>query len=439
MLVFFILVNLISNAIESDLGLIIDASFILHYKRNLISMDNCTIYNKDSFYFKGKPRYIKDIIDSNKTNDLNKYEVVYIPETKYLQNVNLFPKSTIFLYYTYYRFTFNESYKDYCFINVNHEISSYNLCFITIGKIIYDEMDFILMTFLILFMTHVCLMYLLLFKILGKKLIFSVYQFFFRVDARLLLLIICSYFTCLFTYLLYCYHQSFIFIYLFSFVNRFKILDNKYLFFGDKNTIIFFIFNSLVIIFVEYIVYFIPSINKFYLLAIKDVLLYIVLLIKIIISFKSKLILLFRQMQYAVRKKLKFSAISFQVKITIYIKMFLFGAIYSITFIVLPFIIILLSLDDYIDIFYYYFYFKAILEILLGQMIVFLFYLIKDYSLNYNPINLEFDSNNELLYLNMDNKKENNYNISNLSKTTLNEKNFKKLFVIFLNPFPKKI
>ena len=118
--------------------------------------------------------------------------------------------------------------------------------------------------------------------------------------------------------------------------------------------------------------------------------------------------------------------------------MFLFGAIYSITFIVLPFIIILLSLDDYIDIFYYYYFFKAFLEILFGQMIFFLFYPIKDYSLNYNPINLEFDSNNVFLYLNLDNKKENIYNISNLSKTTLNEKNFKKLFVIFLNPFPKK-
>ena len=72
-------------------------------------------------------------------------------------------------------------------------------------------------------------------------------------------------------------------------------------------------------------------------------------------------------------------------------------------------------------------------------MIIVLFFPIKDYSLNYNPINLEFDSNNVFLYLNLDNKKENNYNISNLSKTTLNEKNFKKLFVIFLNPFPKKI
>ena len=249
-------------------------------------MNNCTIFNKDSFHHKGKPTNIKDIIDSNKINDLNKYEIVYIPETKYLQNVTLFPKSTIFLYYTYYLFTFNESYKDYCFINIGHDIDSYNFYFIAIGKIINDDMRLMLLTFLILFISHACLIYIICIKMQQKKLIFSVYQFFFRVNISLLLIYICSCIPCLFTYLLYCYHQSFIFIYLFSFVNRFKILDNKYLTFGDKNVIIFFIFNSLLIIFIEYIVYYIPSINNFYLLAIQDVLLHIVLLIKIIISFK---------------------------------------------------------------------------------------------------------------------------------------------------------
>ena len=120
MLVFFILVNLISNAIENKLKMLIDKRFNINLDISEISMDNCKNFNKDSFYYRGRPANIKDIIDSNKTNDLNKYEIVYIPELTYFQNVTLFPKSTIFLYHLFYRQSFNQSYKDYCLIDINN-------------------------------------------------------------------------------------------------------------------------------------------------------------------------------------------------------------------------------------------------------------------------------------------------------------------------------
>ena len=258
------------------------------------------------------------------------------------------------------------------------------------------------------------------------------------VIIRLALYNIFSILPVLFNYLLYCSYKGFIFIYLFLFVNRFKTLDNNYwCFCSDKYVIIFFLYNSIITIFFTYIVYYIPSINNLYLFSIKDVVGHIVLLIKIIKSIKSKLIPIYRL--YAFKKRLRISAISLQIKLIIYLKMLIFGFIYSITFILLPFIEIIFSLNYYIDIFYYHYYFNACLEMFFGLIVGVIFLPIEDKRFYSYPIDLEYDSNNRFLYLKIDKKKEKNYNISNLTKKTL-KKEYKKekLPVLFLNPFPKK-
>ena len=230
MLVFFILVNLISNAIENELGILLDRRFNFESKRN-ISMDNCTKFNKDSFYYRGRPENIKNIIHSNKINDLNKYEVVYIPELKYFQNVTLFPKSTIFLYHLYRdRFTYNQSYKDYCLIDINYSIESYNYYYIVIGKTFgKDKEELIIETFIILYTFIFILFIIILIKtgMIKKILQVSVYQFSFNIIFMLTFYNMISIIPFLLSYLLYCFYKAFIFIYLFLFVNRFKILDNN--------------------------------------------------------------------------------------------------------------------------------------------------------------------------------------------------------------------
>ena len=205
----------------------------------------------------------------------------------------------------------------------------------------------------------------------------------------------------------------------------------------DKYVIFFFIYYSLTTIFIIYLVYYIPSINNFYIFSIKDVVGHIILLIKIIKSIKSKLMPLYRQ--YAFKKRLRISAISLQIKLIIYLKMLIFGVIYSITFILLPFIEIIFSLNYYIEIFRYNYYFNICLEMFFGLIVGIIFLPIKDKRFYSYPIDYEYDPNNRFLYSNINKKKEINYNISNLSKSTL-KKEYKeeKLPIILLNPFSKK-
>ena len=93
MLFFLIFIKLIY--IESSKSLLIDKLF-KNYNTKSVDFSRCHNYDKEKFSCRGRFINIKDIIDTNNINDIKDYKYVFIPELKYYDNVNLFPKSTVF-------------------------------------------------------------------------------------------------------------------------------------------------------------------------------------------------------------------------------------------------------------------------------------------------------------------------------------------------------
>ena len=428
MLVFLIFINLISNTIEFKLGILIDQLFN-EKEIAKITMKYCKNINKDSLYYRGRHTNIKDIIDSYHNNNLNKYEVVYIPELKYFQNVTLFPKSTIFLYHG--KIKYNQSYynKDYCFIEIQYDFEPYDSFFFVIGKTLSAVTEeLLIITFIAFNFTLVILIMISSTIIYFKK--FDTVNYVYRIALFNIIFILMVSFSSIYIkkydlfHFLYCFYKTFFYIFLYFLVNGFKILDDNYpkcLLF--KSFILFLLYNSISTFFFIYIVYFIPSINNFYFFSLKNVIEHIVLLIRIIKSIKEKLIPFVRQ--YKIERRLRRNIVAkiYKIQLYVYYRMIVFGCIYSISFILLPFIEIILSLDNYIEIFYYNYYFNISLEIFLGLLFGTIFFSLKNSRLYCYRL-----FKNGFLYSKID---ENNNNISNLSKAHLNT----KLPIVLLNPF----
>ena len=96
MLLYFIFYSLIFTYIKCESMILLDRLFKNNYEIEYLSKRYCPQYEEDSLLFKGKPENIKDILNSNKNNNLEKYKYVYITDRKYLKDVTLFPHSTIF-------------------------------------------------------------------------------------------------------------------------------------------------------------------------------------------------------------------------------------------------------------------------------------------------------------------------------------------------------
>ena len=130
MFIYLIFIKLILFTIQHDFSLLIDKIFKNNYDIQNIDMNDCKRNDKDSFYYRGRPENIKDIINSTK---IKKYKSVYIPEVKYENNISLFPKSTIFL--VPFFIDIKGNLKEYCIIYIGNKLEKYNsFYYIIIGK-----------------------------------------------------------------------------------------------------------------------------------------------------------------------------------------------------------------------------------------------------------------------------------------------------------------
>ena len=110
----------------------------------------CKNLSEDTIHYRGRLTNIIDIIDSNNINDINKYKYVFIPELKYLDNVTLFPKTTVFLpLLIEYPYKYN---KDYCFLTIIRDIEQYKpYYYIIIGNEMNEKTNSLLNEILISF------------------------------------------------------------------------------------------------------------------------------------------------------------------------------------------------------------------------------------------------------------------------------------------------
>ena len=123
------------NSLFVNYNIFIDKLFN-QFKNSRLSTDYCTqIEISRNFYYRGKPKDIEDIIDSNKLNlngkqsDVNlldknskneKYQAIFINKREYLDYISLFSETTVFFLDDDILLNKNESekYKNFCFLSV---------------------------------------------------------------------------------------------------------------------------------------------------------------------------------------------------------------------------------------------------------------------------------------------------------------------------------
>ena len=442
MLLYFIFYSLILILIKCDSIILLDRLFKNNYETEDLSMGYCRQYEEDSFYYKGKPENIKDILSSKKNNNLEKYKYVYISDKNYLKNVTLFPHSTKFFVLESIS---NSSlfYENYCYFEIKMDFSNYKtLYYIIVGKEITKDNEELIIAILIVFflMSNIFVIILNI-----KSCCLSSFEQIFHYDfARAsismtnIMAISCALITnYLLSYIMYSFYKSYIIISLIFLVNGVMTIHYDYIetciFF--KLLLYFFVFDSLSTIFCLYIIYFIPSLSNYYFFALKNWILHLVLLLYTIKCIKEKFIPLYRQYQFEKRRK-TFFVIGYKLKIIIYLKILIFTIIYCLAFILLPFIEIIYSLNRYAEAFYYNYYFNASCEMFLGFILSIMYFPVKISFLFYLPIYYDYNSRRFVAKISKENEKIND--ISNLKKYILKKHKKENMPIVLICPYSDK-
>ena len=442
MLIYFIFSSLIFIHIKCDSVILLDKLFKNNYEIEDLSMKYCPQYDEDSLLFKGKPENIKDILNSNKNNNLEKYKYVYITDKKYLKEVTLFPHSTKFFVLESIANSalFNEN---YCYFEIKMKFSNYKtLYYIIVGKEITKDNEELIIAILIIFFL-ITNIFVIMLNI--KSCCLSPFEQIFHYDftkAAISLANACAISCTLIThdllsYLMYSFYKSYIIINLFFLVDGFTTVHYDYIgsciFF--KHLLYFFLFDSLSSIFFLYIVFFIPSLSNFYFFALKNWILHLVLLLYTIKCIKLKFIPLYRQYQFEKRRK-TFFVIGYKLKIIIYLKILIFTIIYCLVFILLPFIEIIYSLNKYAEAFYYSYYFNAGCEMFLGFILSIMYFPVRISFLYNLPVYYDYNSRRFVAKISKENEKIND--ISNLTKNTLKKHKKENMPIVLISPYSDK-
>ena len=446
MFFYLVLINILSTNEINNHEILIDKIFNRNYKSNGLSMEFCQQNNFDSFHFRGKPINIKEINNTYSINqiDKTKFNFIYLSDEKYLKYTDLFSDSTIFLIPN--RFYNNESlfYKTNCFLEFQMSIKDNTLYYIIIGKYADEKVmnlviEYILILFFILFFM-VLIVYSRLFYLKIEQEIY-VYKF-----CRIVVIlsnalpITCILLNQLFlSYILYSLYKSYIIMNLIFLVNGFSIINNDYLLTKLAKPIIYlFLFNSITSMFFIYIIYFIPQLNNHYFFLIRNIIEHIVLLIFIIKAIIKIFIPLYRQ--YRIENELgNILPESYKIKLIFHGKIIAFSLLYSIGFILFPFIEMIYNVHNYAKVFYYNYYFKIILEMFYGIVFAVIFFPMKASFLYFLPIYFDFENKK---YISEINSNEKDMNIAKLTQKLI-KKEFQgeynsALPIVFVNPFYKK-
>lgn len=422
-----------------------DKIFNKNYKSNVLSMEFCQQNNYDSFHLRGKPINFKEIINTNSMENLNenKYNFIYLPEEKYLEYAKLFPDSTTFLIPN--QFYTNDSLfdKTNCFLELYMNIKEDSFYYIIIGKYADEKvMNFVIKYIFIFFIILFFMILIVLGRLFYLKNEQEIYVYnFCRIIAILSSVIPL---TCillhqlLLSYILYSLYKSYIILNLIFLVNGFTIIYNNYSLNRLAKFIIYlFIFNSITSMFFIYIIYFIPKLNNHYLFVIRDIIEHMILLAFIVKAFIKIFLPLYRQfrIENALANRL---GKSYKIKLIFHGKIIAFSLLYSIGFILFPFIEMIYNIHNYAKVFYYNYYFKIILEMFYGILFVVIFFPTKVSFLYFLPIYFDYENIKYISEIN--NEKEMNISnlVKNLIKKEFNGKSKSILPIVLVNPFYTK-
>ena len=437
MLMLFLFFQIFSITLQDyDYTMVIDSLFIENNEYD-ISLKNC---QSENFYYKGRPENI-----TNMKNKYDSYSSVYIPSNYYDIDriIKQFPKSTIFI--TQNDFLIN---KDYCFIvynsnydySINDKLSS-KYYFIIIGKDGNTILEYYLIFFLVIFSIILFLFFLFYSFKCSNVVLIRLYVT--NLTNKYIILSLLLSFSCVYTYyvtpiisIAHSFYKTFIIVHIIYLLSGYQVLYfNQNVNIKKKFILIVLFFQLITKVLFTYIIYFIPSLDNFYLYFIKSLIEHITILVILVKMFLNNFINLYKQ--YRLERRMRtILTLAYKYKLLIYSKIFIFSLLYSLGFIVMNIIQICYYINYYIYGFKYNYFMDIALELFFNIILGILFYPIKSSTFYYFQVNYDF--NGIIFVTEIKKNKEKSMKINNLNKKNLKDEYLKKEYpIILVEPFSK--
>ena len=263
---------------------------------------------------RGTIENLDDIIKKDPETELYENPYVYISGIEKLKYVNYFWDKTIF--FTNFQISWDDIRHGICFVEID-KYFKYNYIIMS-----YAKMGYIFFPICFFFFAYsVPIAIFKLYKSELKRLVLFKKIHFYKFAQRLILfwmvIIISSatiyYF--LLSYIIYSLYKAYLVVNLIFFLEGYSIIHfNKSLFKFKKWFLIVFFYDSIISLYAEYIVYFLPNFDNFYLLQIKSLFEHIVFLIMILVYIFKRYVHMKKQYFLENREK-TILAVGYQIKI----------------------------------------------------------------------------------------------------------------------------
>lgn len=428
----FILINLI-NSISSETAFILTDHLFGQIE---IHSPICLMKDPTIISSRGKIENLDDIIKKDPENELYENPYVYISGIEKLKYVKYFWDKTI--YFTNFQISWDDIGHSICFVQIE-KYYKYNYIIMSKG-----EMGYIFFPICLFFFAYsVPIAIFKLYKselkrlVLFKKIHF--YKFAQRLTLFWMVIIISSatiyYF--LLSYVIYSLYKAYLVVNLLYLLEGYSIIHfNKSQFNFTKYFLSFFFYDAIISLYVEYIVYFLPNFDNFYLLHIKSLFEHVVFLIMILVYIFKRYVHMKKQYLLENREK-TILAVGYQIKLKLYLKLMIFSIIYCSTFIIFPFIEKLyIKIDNVVETYYANYFITMILETVFNLILVIILYP-KDLTLFFFLPTI-FDYNTFKFEAIIKEKYERKLQISNLKPNSLRNKYQERQYpLVIINPFTK--
>ena len=428
----FMIINLL-NSISAE------AAYILmdHLFGQIQILDPiCLMKDPTIVSVRGTVENLDDIIKIDPETELYENPYVYISEIEKLKYVNYFWDKTIF--FTNFQISWDDIRHSICFVQIE-KYYKYNYIIMSNAKMGYIFFPICLFFFAYSVPIAIFKLYKSELKrlVLFKKIHF--YKFAQRLTLFWMVIIISSatiyYF--LLSYVIYSLYKAYLVVNLLYLLEGYSIIHfNKSQFNFTKYFLSFFFYDAIISLYVEYIVYFLPNFDNFYLLHIKSLFEHIVFLIMILIYIFKRYVHMKKQYLLENREK-TILAVGYQIKLKLYLKLMIFSIIYCSTFIIFPFIEKLyIKIDNVVETYYANYFITMILETVFNLILVIILYP-KDLTLFFFLPTI-FDYNTFKFEAIIKEKYERKLQISNLKPNSLRNKYQERQYpLVIINPFTK--
>ena len=424
--------------------------FFKQSNNDYLSFTNCKPKKYDGkFHYRGRPKKMSEIIKNEKLDKnlmiksntkIKKYKAVFINYQSELDYIYFFQNSTIF------------------FVNGNNpnkEIFDPNYCFFKDNIFKFDKLKnyyiiinkeeegllipLIVVSLGIFFFFGLCFIFSFVGRTCCIRFLLPIYVFNFANMSRAFsfsILFSCTLFTiCYLSSIIYNMYKAYMLLHIIILLNGYSIIHNDYNFKQKfKYGFYIFLYEEISTLIFTYIIFFIPSLDNFYLFFTRNLLENFLLIIYMIKMIKENGYRLYRQ--YKLERRLRtLLTITYKIKFIIYLKISIFAFLYFFTSIVFQIILIASKINYYTDGFFYFYSIIVGIDAFFALILSIIFFPSKVSIMYYFPVKYDYDSLKFIAEIKEENK--NDMNISKLKKKICNKYKEKEYPIVLIGPFSK--